>query len=64
MKKQALTLTTRLQLAPGASLLRILLRDMASGALGSVSIPLSRVLPGRGNWLSRLSTLQAGTMPG
>jgi len=48
MRDNVLALTERLELAPGASLLRVLARDIPSGALGSVSIPLSRVLSRRG----------------
>lgn len=43
----ALVLTDRLEVVPGATLLRILVRDVPSGALGSVSITLQRVWPGR-----------------
>jgi VWFA-related protein len=38
-------LLDRVELLPGALVLRVLARDPASGALGSVSIPLSRVVP-------------------
>lgn len=48
MQVNCILLIERLDLAPDASLLRILARDVNSGALGSVSIPLSRVEPRRG----------------
>jgi len=41
----ALILSQRLESAPVATLLRVLVRDIRSGALGSVSIPLARVRP-------------------
>jgi VWFA-related protein len=41
-QRGVLVLTDRLEVVPGASLLRILVRDVPSGALGSVSIPLDR----------------------
>jgi VWFA-related protein len=40
-----LPFTERLKRQPKAALLRVLVRDVASGALGSVSIPLDRVGP-------------------
>jgi hypothetical protein len=40
-------LTERLGVVSGAALLRVLARDASSGALGSVSIPLGRLSPGR-----------------
>jgi len=43
----ALVLTDHLEVVPEATLLRILVRDVPSGALGSVSITLQRVWPGR-----------------
>lgn len=43
----ALVLTDRLEVVPGATLLRILVRDVPSGALGSVSVTLPPVWPGR-----------------
>jgi VWFA-related protein len=45
--RQAVVLTERLGIVSGATLLRILARDASSGALGSVSIPLARLSPGR-----------------
>jgi len=49
VSKGNLSLKAHLEIIPEASLLRILVRDVPSGTLGSVSIPLSQVLPGRGN---------------
>jgi len=43
----ALVLTERLEVAPGAKLLRVLVRDLPSGALGSVTVPLSHIWPER-----------------
>ncbi|MBZ5516145.1 MAG: VWA domain-containing protein, partial [Acidobacteriia bacterium] len=42
VQRKALILSERLEKAPGATLLRILGRDMRSGRLGSVSVPLNR----------------------
>jgi VWFA-related protein len=42
VRRKALILSERLEKAPGATLLRILGRDMRSGRLGSVSVPLNR----------------------
>jgi len=46
-QRGALVLTDRLEVVPGAILLRILVRDVPSGALGSVRITLQRIWPGR-----------------
>jgi VWFA-related protein len=46
-ERQAVVLTERLGIVSGATLLRVLARDASSGALGSVSIPLARLSPGR-----------------
>jgi VWFA-related protein len=46
-ERQAVVLTERLGVVSGAALLRVLARDASSGALGSVSIPLGRLSPGR-----------------
>jgi len=43
-QRGALVLTDRLEVVPGATLLRILVRDVPSGALGSVSVPLNRTV--------------------
>jgi len=43
MNDRRVQLLDRVELAPGALLVRVLARDPASGALGSVSFPLSRV---------------------
>lgn len=45
LKSQGLRLLERLRPEPGAALLRVLVRDIASGALGSVTIPLARLRP-------------------
>jgi VWFA-related protein len=42
VQRNALILSERLERAPGATLLRVLARDIRSGRLGSVSIPLNR----------------------
>lgn len=42
-EKRSLALTQRLELASGATLLRILVGDVESGALGSLSLPLNRI---------------------
>jgi VWFA-related protein len=46
-KRNTLSLTARVEVASGASLLRVLVRDIPSGTLGSLTIPLKQVLPGR-----------------
>lgn len=43
MSDRRLQVLDRVELVPGALLVRVLVRDPASGALGSVSIPLSQV---------------------
>lgn len=45
MQTNGLVLSEHLEMNPGTSLVRVLVRDVASGALGSVSIPLSRLSP-------------------
>jgi hypothetical protein len=42
-EKHSLALSQGLELAPRATLLRILVGDVESGALGSLSLPLSRI---------------------
>lgn len=45
--KRAVNLSARVEIVPGTSLLRVLVRDIPSGALGSLTIPLKEVLPAR-----------------
>ena len=42
-ERGALILTERIELVPGVAMLRLLVRDVRSGALGSVSVPVSRL---------------------
>lgn len=48
MRAQGLMLTEKLKPSSKATLLRVLVRDIDSGALGSVTIPVRRILIGRG----------------
>jgi hypothetical protein len=45
MRTNEITLMERVKPEEGTVLLRILVRDLVSGALGSVSIPLDRIEP-------------------
>lgn len=45
--KRAVSLSARVEIVLGTSLLRVLVRDIPSGALGSLTIPLKEVLPAR-----------------
>ncbi len=44
---KAVKVSARVEIVPGTSLLRVLVRDIPSGALGSLTIPLKEVLPAR-----------------
>ena len=44
LQTRSLHLTHHLELLPGAMMVRVLVRDIRSGALGSVSIPLKQIL--------------------
>jgi hypothetical protein len=45
IQSNALPLTQYLELQPGVTMVRVLVRDIRSGALGSLSIPLKKVVP-------------------
>jgi VWFA-related protein len=47
MRRERLSLSSRVEIVPAASLLRVLVRDVPSGALGSLTVPLKQVLPAR-----------------
>ncbi len=46
--KKGLGLTRSLPLAPGAAQLRVVVRDVSSGSIGSLTIPLTKLIPSSG----------------
>src|SRR5712691_5307574 len=46
--KKGLGLTRNLPLAPGAAQLRVVVRDVSSGSIGSLTIPLTKLIPSSG----------------
>ena len=46
--KKGLGLTRTLPLAPGAAQLRVVVRDVGSGSIGSLTIPLTKLIPSSG----------------
>ena len=46
--KKGLGLTRTLPLAPGAAQLRVVVRDVSSGSIGSLTIPLTKLIPSSG----------------
>ncbi len=49
IQQRGMVMTGQLDLLPAAAQLRLVARDVSTGALGSVHIPLSQILPKRGS---------------